>query len=45
MTCRRMTPEEIERSAAAYRQWWLSVLTAGLIPRPEPEPEPELEIW
>ena len=27
MTCRRLTPEEIERSDAAYRQWWLSVLT------------------
>jgi hypothetical protein len=44
MTCRRMTPEEIERSAAAYRQWWLSVLTAGIIPRPEPEPELEASI-
>lgn len=39
MTCRRMTPEEIERSNAAYRQWWLSVLTLGLIPKPEYEPE------
>jgi hypothetical protein len=41
MTCRRMTPEEIERADAAYRQWWLSVLTLGLIPKPEPEPELE----
>ena len=39
MTTRRMTPEEIERADAAYRQWWLSVLTFGLIPRPEPEAE------
>jgi hypothetical protein len=37
-----MTPEEIERADAAYRQWWLSVLTLGLIPRPEPEPEIEI---
>jgi hypothetical protein len=29
MTERQMTPEEIKRSAAAYRQWWLSVLTLG----------------
>jgi len=41
MTCRRMTPEEIERADAAYRQWWLSVLTLGLIPKPEREPEIE----
>jgi hypothetical protein len=26
MTCYRMTDEEIERSDAAYRQWWLSVM-------------------
>jgi hypothetical protein len=39
MTTRRLTPEEIERSDAAYRQWWLSVLTLGLIPKPESEPE------
>jgi hypothetical protein len=44
MTCRRMTPEEIERSDAAYRQWWLSFLTLGIIPKPEPDPEPEAEI-
>ena len=42
MTTRRMTPEEIERADAAYRQWWLSVLTLGLIPVPEPEAEAEL---
>jgi len=42
MTCRRMTGEEIERADAALRQWWLSVLTLGLIPKPEPEPELEL---
>jgi len=42
MTCRRMTPEEIEQADAAFRQWWLSFLTLGIIP--EPEPEPELEI-
>jgi hypothetical protein len=41
MTCRRMTPEEIERTDAAYRQWWLSVPTLGLIPKPEAEPELE----
>ena len=34
-----MTPEEIEHADAACRQWWLSVLTLGLIPKPEPEPE------
>jgi hypothetical protein len=44
MTCRRLTPEEIERADAAYRQWWLWFLTLGLIPKPEPEPEPEMEI-
>jgi hypothetical protein len=32
MTCRRMTPEQIARTGAAYRQW-LSVLTLG--PHPE----------
>ncbi|MGH3193833.1 MAG: hypothetical protein ACRDPY_08665 [Streptosporangiaceae bacterium] len=43
MTTRRMTtPEEIERADAAYRQWLLSVLTFGLIPRPEPEPGIEI---
>ena len=42
MTCRRLTPEEIERADAAYRQWWLSVLTLGLIPKPDPEPELEI---
>ena len=41
MTCRSLTPEEIERADAAVRQWWLSVLTLGLIPAPEPEPELE----
>jgi hypothetical protein len=35
MTCRRLTPEEIKQADAAYRQWWLSVLTLGLIPKPE----------
>ena len=42
MTERSLTPEEIERADAAYRQWWLSVLTLGLIPKPEPEPELEI---
>jgi hypothetical protein len=42
MTERSMTPEEIKRTDAAYRQRWLSVLTLGLIPKPEPEPELEL---
>ena len=42
MTCRRMTPEQIDRAGAAYRQW-PPVLTLGLIPKPEPEPEPEME--
>ena len=41
MTERSMTPEEIERSNARYRQLWLSLLTLGLIPRPEPELELE----
>ena len=35
MTHRRMTPEEIDQADAADRQWWLSVLTLGLIPKPE----------
>jgi len=39
MTCRRMTPQEIKQADASYRQWCLSVLTSGLIPKPEPEPE------
>jgi hypothetical protein len=34
-----MTPEEIRQADAAFRQWWLSVLTLGLIPKPESEPE------
>jgi hypothetical protein len=42
MTDRIATPEEIERIDAYVRQWWLHLLTVGLIP--EPEPEPELEI-
>ena len=42
MTTRRMTPEEIEQADAAYRQWWLSMLTLGLIPKPEPDPELEI---
>jgi hypothetical protein len=41
MTFRRMTPEEIKQADAANRQWWLSVLTLGLIPKPEPELEAE----
>jgi len=44
MTRRLMTPEEIERADAACRQWWLSVLTLGLIPKPEPEPELEASL-
>jgi hypothetical protein len=32
-----MTPEEIERVDAAW-QWWLSVLTPGLILKPNPSP-------
>jgi hypothetical protein len=39
MTERPLTPEEIERVDAAFRQWWLSALTPGLIPEPEPEME------
>jgi hypothetical protein len=42
MTCRRMTEEEIARANAAYRQWWLHILTLGLVPKPEPEPEAEI---
>jgi hypothetical protein len=41
MTDRILTREEIEQADAAYRQWWLHVLTLGLIPKPEPEPELE----
>ena len=41
MTCRRVTPEEIEQADAYTRQWWLSVLTLGLIPKPELTPELE----
>ena len=44
MTCRRMTAEEIEAADAWNRQWWLQVLTLGLLaPRPELD-DPELEI-
>jgi hypothetical protein len=42
VTCRRMTPEEIERCDAHLRQWWLHILTLGLIPKPEPESEIEI---
>ena len=44
MTRRQMTPAEIARIDAYVRQWWLSFLTLGIVPRPEPEPETELEI-
>ena len=37
MTTRRLTPEEIERFDAAYRQRWLHVLTFGFVPRSAPE--------
>jgi hypothetical protein len=43
MTDRSLTPEEIKQADAANRQWWLSVLTLGPIPKPEPEPELEAE--
>jgi len=36
MTCRRVTPAEIGRAGAAYRQGRLPVLTLGLIPGPSP---------
>jgi hypothetical protein len=42
MTCRLATPEEIRQADAECLQWWLSVLTLGLIPRPEPERELEI---
>lgn len=42
MTCRRMTPEETARADAAYRRWWLSFLTLGIVPGPEPAPELEI---
>jgi len=42
MTCRIATPEEIRQADAECLQWWLSLLTLGLIPRPEPEREPEI---
>jgi hypothetical protein len=45
MTCRRLTPEEIERADAAYRQWLLWFLTLGLLAsKPELEAAPEPEI-
>ena len=44
MTCRRMTPEEIEAANAWSRQWWLRFATLGLLaPKPELD-DPELEI-
>ena len=43
MTTRIATPEEIAQVDAHANQWWLSVLTFGVIPKPEPIPEPELE--
>jgi hypothetical protein len=39
MTLRRAALEEIRQADAACRQWWLSVLTLGLVPPPDPEPE------
>ena len=42
MTTGRLTDAEMERSDAAERQWWLSVLTLGLVPKPEPEIEAEI---
>ena len=42
MTKRLITPAEIEHADAVFRQWWLSVLTLGIIPKPEPEPEAEI---
>ena len=42
MTTRLATPEEIRQADAECLQWWLSVLTLGLIPRPEPERELEI---
>ena len=36
MTCCRLTPEQIRRAGAAYRQGWLPVLRPGLIPGPRP---------
>ncbi len=42
MTERCLTPEETGRADAAFRRWWLSVLTLGLIPEPEAEPEAEI---
>lgn len=43
MTCRKLTPEELERAGAAYRQWRLWFATLGLLAS-EPELEHELEI-
>jgi hypothetical protein len=42
VTERAMTQEEIERQDAFWRQWWLSFLTLGIVPRPDPEPEIEI---
>lgn len=42
MTLRIATEEEIRRADAAAAQWWLSVLTLGLVPKPEPEHEIEI---
>lgn len=40
--CRLLTPEESRQLNAGLLQWWLPVLTLGLIPRPEPGRELEI---
>ena len=43
MTTGRLTDAELEASDARERQWWLSVLTLGIVPKPDPEAELEIE--
>jgi hypothetical protein len=44
MTDRKLTPEELERAGAAYRQWWLWFLTLGLLASKPELDAVELEI-
>jgi hypothetical protein len=44
MTDRKLTPEELERADAAYRQWWLWFLTLGLLASKPELDAAELEI-
>lgn len=42
MTTRRLTPEEIAAADAYCRQWWLWLVSLGLLAS-KPELDPELE--